>query len=583
MFANWKWPGVGLLTLLVLGATLAAPLFAAAGGGGIVITSIGPDTRDTAKASFVDLAGNIVVAGFTDGPNSAGDYAVLRFKPDGTLDPTFGNGGKVVTQVTNGGRHVDRATAAMDQSTGRIVVAGITLVYEGGWVQGNEGDFSMVRYDVLGNVDKTFGSKGAVLTDLFGDRDEASAMVVQQDDKIVQAGSSITPGGRDFALVRYTANGQLDTTFGAGGVVATDMGFAKGDYPVRAASQTIEGEERIVVLGTVYDGVDSLIALARYTSDGTLDPTFGAAGTGIVITPDFLGKRDGEPNAVAVDALGNIFVAATIAEAPDTAKMNMAVVKYLPNGEMDPSFGEGGVARANVIIGTLYPEHPEYYGNGECWAVALQPDGKIVVAGSGGYYFTELFVARFNPDGSLDDSFGAGGIAVTPFATSCDARSVVVLNDGRIVVSGHTTLDAWRRLIVVVCYRPDGTLDPDFGPPPAPAGISVTPTSGLVTTESGGTASFTVVLNSRPTDDVFIPVASSKPTEGTVSVSSLTFTPDNWYTAQTVTITGVEDTARDGDQPYAITLGPAWSDDPAYDDRDPADASVTNKDNKKKK
>ena len=110
------------------------------------------------------------------------------------------------------------------------------------------------------------------------------------------------------------------------------------------------------------------------------------------------------------------------------------------------------------------------------------------------------------------------------------------------------------------------------------AGVTVTPTAGLVTSEAGGTAAFTVVLNTEPASDVTIGVSSSAPGEGTVSPSSVTFTPANWNAPQTVAVTGVNDPAVDGPQAYAVVTAAAVSSDPAYADLDAADAAVTNTD-----
>jgi hypothetical protein len=112
-----------------------------------------------------------------------------------------------------------------------------------------------------------------------------------------------------------------------------------------------------------------------------------------------------------------------------------------------------------------------------------------------------------------------------------------------------------------------------------PAGISVTGRTGLVTTEGSGGASFRVVLTTKPTANVTIPVSTTDPTEGTASVTSLTFTPTNWSVPQTVTITSVEDAAVDGNVAYTIVLGAATSADPTYNGLNPADATVTNNDN----
>ena len=113
---------------------------------------------------------------------------------------------------------------------------------------------------------------------------------------------------------------------------------------------------------------------------------------------------------------------------------------------------------------------------------------------------------------------------------------------------------------------------------PSP-GITVSPVSGLVTTEAGGTATFTVVLNTQPTANVTIGLSSSDTTEGTVSPASLTFTTANWNTAQTVTVTGVDDAVDDGNQPYTIVTAAASSSDAGYNGLNPADVSVTNTDN----
>ncbi len=122
-----------------------------------------------------------------------------------------------------------------------------------------------------------------------------------------------------------------------------------------------------------------------------------------------------------------------------------------------------------------------------------------------------------------------------------------------------------------------GTIRNDDHP-----GILVSPTSGLTTSESGGTASFTVVLTSAPTADVVINVASLNTAEGVVNVSQLRFTSANWNIAQTVVVTGVDDAVRDGNQSYTVVLSPAQSSDPSYNGVDPADVQLVNQDNDKR-
>lgn len=121
--------------------------------------------------------------------------------------------------------------------------------------------------------------------------------------------------------------------------------------------------------------------------------------------------------------------------------------------------------------------------------------------------------------------------------------------------------------------------DEGFPPSCVPTGISVTPTSGLVTTEGGGTAAFRVKLESEPISDVIIPLRSSHPSEGTADTHALRFTPDDWEVAQTVTVTGIDDSDEDGARRYAIMLERAQSQDRFYNGFDPDDVSLTNRDN----
>jgi len=176
-------------------------------------------------------------------------------------------------------------------------------------------------------------------------------------------------------------------------------------------------------------------------------------------------------------------------------------------------------------------------------------------------------------NGCLDNDGTPDGKLLTPIPYRAQCSSVVIQSDGKIVVSG-TAFDTNGSFIALARYDSYGTLDNTFG-----SGITVTPTSGLVTTEDGGQDSFTVVLDSQPTGDVTILISSSDETEGTVSPSSLTFTTDNWDTPQTVTATGLDDNEVDGGVGYTILVGPASSDDLTYSNMDPADVSVTNSDN----
>src|SRR5947209_5776224 len=261
-----------------------------------------------------------------------------------------------------------------------------------------------------GDLDATFGTGGRVLTD-FGGGAGARALALQADGRIVVAGLSRVGVGDDFALARYNPNGSLDSSFGSGGRVLTDFGL---DDEARAV--VLQADGKIVVAG---GSGGAFFALARYNADGTLDPSFGSEGR--VCTN--VGGRDGA-RALALQSDGKIVVAGF----SDVVGFGFALARYNPDGSLDPSFGSGG----RVLTG----------GVALARGLALQSDGKIVVAGfsdaGGGQDFA---LARYNPDGTLDLTFGTGGKVTTDFGGFDDAFALALPTDGKIVVAGSDGSD----------------------------------------------------------------------------------------------------------------------------------------------
>jgi uncharacterized delta-60 repeat protein len=311
-----------------------------------------------------------------------------------------------------------------------------------------------------GDLDPTFGSGGVVTTDFGDPYTLASGLVVQPDGRIVAVGGS---NGR-FALARYAADGTLDATFGGGGKVLTPMSADSTDYAF-ADDEALQSDGKLVVVGSVYPGdkFGAHFAVARYMGDGVLDPTFGTAGR--VIT-----KFGGLPAAGAVDTHD---VASAVAIQPDgkivvvggswstIASPSLALARYNPDGSLDNTFGEGGLVRKGGPIG------------GSARAVVLQPDGKIVVAGS--VHIDYAMVARFNANGSLDTSFGSGGLA--QFGQYAEAYALLLQPDGKLVVGGGQLVDSWSpegyptgRTFILARYTANGQRDTTFG------------TGGIVTT-----------------------------------------------------------------------------------------------------
>lgn len=375
---------------------------------GKVFTSFGyPSQAGTAMA--IDPGGRIVVAGFTFDATANIDFGVARYLPDGSLDPTFGSGGFVATDFF-GGEDIPGGVAI--QPDGRIVVAGSAT-------QGFNYDFALVRYNVDGTLDGSFDGDGRVTTDFFGptgNGDIASAVAIQPDGKIVIAGS---------ALVRYTSDGVLDSTFGVGGFVNTTV-FGEGFGSFALALQP----DRNIVVAGAFAQTGSPTAddwlLARYDSLGNPDLSFGTNGS---VKTDFFGRGD-VARALALLPDGRIVAAGSAGEAGAPGAV-FAVARYLENGTPDPTFDGDGRRTSNLD------------GFDEvAYGVAVQTDGKLVLAGTAANpdFTLDFALVRYDVNGSEDSSFGALGRVRTDFFGGSDgARAVAVQADGKIVAAGSAS------------------------------------------------------------------------------------------------------------------------------------------------
>ena len=412
-----------VLGLAIVAVALPASIAGAAEGGNLD-TAFGAGTGktvvdfegdDVARDLAVQPDGKIVVVGdYGTGPTTS-DILVTRFNGDGSTDPTFA-GGKAL-QIDLGKE--DRAYAVALQSDGKIVVAGV-----------GQGNFIVLRVLPNGNLDSGFGDGGVVATDFGRTEDRAFGLAIQSDGKIVAAGrTSVLPGPRDFALARYNPNGSLDASFGNGGTVRTDFG---GDD--RGEDVAIGPDGKIVVVGEQITPANAN-AVARYNANGGLDASFDADGK--VIT-DFGPTRD-FPYGVVVQPDGKVVVSGETGG-------NFGVVRYGTDGQQDSGFAAGG--RAITDAG----------GDDQGRDLALQANGKIVVVGPGGAAADFTFV-RYRTDGSLDRSFGSGGIARADFGNRDDANAVTVQSDGKILAGGASITTggdfAFARVLRGFCRVPN--------------------------------------------------------------------------------------------------------------------------------
>ena len=367
---------------------------------------------DVARAVALQSDGKIVAAGESL-TGSSFDFALARYNADGSLDTSFGSGGKVTTDFAS---NFDTALAVTVQSDGKILAAGERS-------DGSHFDFALARYNADGSLDSSFGSGGKVTDSIGPGSDAIQDIALQPDGKIVVAGfSTAAATSDDFALARYNANGTLDTSFGSGGHVVTVF---NADYD-DAFAVLLQPDGKIVAVGNAGNatGTQYFFALARYNADGSPDSSFGSGGK--VTTA--IGSKDDEAFAGALQPDGKI-VAGGYMRGSSGSQRLFALVRYNGNGSLDATFGSGGNVTAS--IGTYD------YVDG----LALQPDGKIVAAGivspSGVSGDSDFGVARYNADGSLDPTFGSGGFVTISFGSTSQVGQAMALQpNGKIVVVG---------------------------------------------------------------------------------------------------------------------------------------------------
>jgi uncharacterized delta-60 repeat protein len=350
----------------------------------------------------------------------------------GDLDLGFGGGtGKVTTAI---GASDDAGNSVIQQVDGKLVVAGYSS-------NGSNWDFALVRYNADGSLDTSFDGDGKVTTDFGASTDAGNSVIQQADGKLVVAGYSDNGGNYDFALVRYNADGSLDTGFDGDGKVTTDIGGSNdvGNSVIQQA------DGKLVVAGYSYNGSNWDFALARYNADGSLDTSFD--GDGKVTTA--IGASTDVGYSVIQQADGKLVVAGY---SWNGSNDDVALVRYNTDGSLDTGFdGDGKVTTA---IGTGYDEG---------YSVIQQADGKLVVAGTSYNGSSNDFaLVRYNADGSLDASFDGDGKVTTAIGGSDDVGlSVIQQADGKLVVAGYSH-NGSDSDVALVRYNADGSLDTGF-------------------------------------------------------------------------------------------------------------------------
>jgi uncharacterized delta-60 repeat protein len=463
-------------------------------GDGEIIITIGTGT-DYCYDAALQADGKIILAGYSNnGTND--DVAVIRLTSAGAIDTTFDTDGRVTTAI---GTSTDRAYSVVVQADGGIVVGGSAVV--------TTTDFALVRYTSTGALDTTFDTDGKVTTTIGSSTDQIWQIGLQSDGKIVAAGYAQISND-DFALARYNSNGSLDTTFDGDGKVTTTFGTST-DW---SYSLDLQSDGKIIAAGIVWNGVNYDMALARYTTAGLLDTTLDSDGKAtfpigssseygrgikaladgrIAIAGYTAAARDDEAVLLVTSATGALdpafggtgivisdfgasFDAAyAMALLPDDriflagngnsgVSSDFQLTRFLPNGTADTSVAPDGITR--VPVGT---------NTDISYALAVQPDGKTLLAGYSLITNNDFSLVRLNVDGTLDTSFASGGKATLGIGSGEDiARALVLQPDGKILVAGYSN-NGSNDDFALVRYLPNGTLDASFG------------ASGIVTTPIG--------------------------------------------------------------------------------------------------
>lgn len=361
----------------------------------------------------------------------------------GILDTSFGAAGVKAFSL---GSLNDSARALALQPDGRILVAG----YSTSGPVGND-DFVVVRLLPDGSFDTSFGGSGKVAVSVLSTLDRALAMALQPDGKIVLAGFARGSGIDSIAVVRLLPTGVVDTGFGVSGRVVTQVGVSDS----RAQAVAIQSDGRIVVAGWARNSANRDVALVRYLSNGSLDPTFGMGG--MLLQP--IGTGNDEAYGLALDLAGRIVV---VGQSAEGSRKDMVLARVLASGSVDQAFAANGIVRVRFR-----------YGDSIANAATVDPAGRILAVGRAriGNLF-RFAVVRVLSDGGLDASLTGAGRFTTGLGSFADARSVAAFADGRFVVGG-VSRNSGNEDAVLARYDEDGALDTHF----AGTGVVLVPLS----------------------------------------------------------------------------------------------------------
>lgn len=371
------------------------------GDQGIAIVAT-PGNDERGRAVAIQADDKIIVAG-----KGNDDFIVVRMTDRGAVDTQFGDGGVVMSDFKDS---YDEGKSLVALAGGGIALGGITT-------RGGDADFGLLRFAGTGVLEPSFSGDGKAGASFGPGSDEGKGLIRQNDGAFVMVGQSHDGSDNDFALARFSEGGAPDTSFGEDGQVTLD--FAGRDDEGNAVRQ--DADETLIVVGYSTSATDQDFAVARLSPGGNADETFGTGGR--VTTP--IGAGNDVAFAMALQADRRI-VAVGVSYVGD--EPGCAAVRYTTSGALDPEFGNGGVATYRLAGGDI-----------ACTGAAIDSAGRILLGGTARRGDDADFaVVRLTAQGTVDPTFGVGGIAYASIGPADGAYAMAIQSDDKIVLVGET-------------------------------------------------------------------------------------------------------------------------------------------------
>ena len=394
---------------------------------GFIIQPIGSG-NDWGQSLAIQPDGKILLGGYCRGVSNF-DFCIARFNSNGTLDTNFGSSGKVIQPIGSG--H-DFGQSLAIQPDGKILLGGHCCI------NNNRYSFSIARFNSDGisdgTLDTSFGDSGKVIQGIYTTQGNQTtqtqatgqSLAIQRDGKILLGGRClIIMGFNEFCIARFNPNGTLDTTFGSPNGYIIQSLYPSEDWGYSLAIQPDDGK---ILLGGSCINVNNAnryeFCIARFNPNGTLDTTFGDSGK----VRQAIGSGDDWGQSLVILPDGKILLGG---HCHNGSNFDFCIARFNPNGTLDTTFGTFGTS-GKVILDINTSDDKGY-------SLAIQPDGKILLGGHchNGSNF-DFCIARFNPNGTLDTTFGTGGKVIQPIGSGDDhGYSLAIQPDGKILLGGY--------------------------------------------------------------------------------------------------------------------------------------------------